>query len=545
MLLGALVDAGADADAIADDARRARRRRLRARRSSASSAAASPRRGPTSSSTTTHDARRPRAPHRPARRSAELLDAADLPDARAATAPSACSTRSPRSRARSTASTRTTSSSTRSARSTPSSTSSASCAALESLGVDRIVASARSPSATARSRAAHGELPNPAPAVARAARPPRRAGRRRRHRRWSWPRRPAWPSSCAARRRASAPLPAMTVERRRLRRRHRRPARPAQRRPGASSATRGRRDRRRRGPGGRPSQLEANVDDVTGEVLAHTIAALLAAGAHDAWATPIVMKKGRPAHTVHALVRPRRRSTRSAAVLLAETGTLGVRGDRRSSAGRSGATSVTVDVDGHPSGSSSPAGRVKAEHDDAVAAAARPRPSAARRAAARPKPLPLDDRSPAVASATVGSIQVSQVGWRLPGRRRAAARRQLHRRRRRAGGARRRQRRRQVDAAAADRRRRCRRPSGTMSIDGRLGVMRQLVGIADGEADAPTTVRELLVSLAPPALRPRPRAARRRRAAAPTADPMRYATRPRRLGRPRRLRRRGALGRVR
>src|SRR5690606_17664291 len=60
------------------------------------------------------------------------------------------------------------------------------------------------------------------------------------------------------------------------------------------------------GPGaegsGQPVVLvEANVDDVTGEVLGHTIAALLAAGAHDAWVTPIVMKKGRPAHTVSAL----------------------------------------------------------------------------------------------------------------------------------------------------------------------------------------------------------------------------------------------------
>ena len=43
--------------------------------------------------------------------------------------------------------------------------------------------------------------------------------------------------------------------------------------------------------------------------------------------------------------------------------------------------------------------------------------------------------------------------------------------------------------------------SGTLTIDGRLGVMRQLVGVADGVDDAPPTVRELLVSLAPPALR--------------------------------------------
>ena len=47
--------------------------------------------------------------------------------------------------------------------------------------------------------------------------------------------------------------------------------------------------------------VETNVDDVTGEVLAHTIARLLAAGAHDAWATPIVMKKGRPAFTLSAV----------------------------------------------------------------------------------------------------------------------------------------------------------------------------------------------------------------------------------------------------
>jgi len=73
--------------------------------------------------------------------------------------------------------------------------------------------------------------------------------------------------------------------------------------------------------------LEANVDDVTGEVLAHTIGAVLAAGAHDAWITPIVMKKGRPAHTVHALVDPAL-VPQVMGVLAAETGSLGVRGHR-------------------------------------------------------------------------------------------------------------------------------------------------------------------------------------------------------------------------
>jgi len=73
--------------------------------------------------------------------------------------------------------------------------------------------------------------------------------------------------------------------------------------------------------------LEANVDDVTGEVLGHAIGAVLAAGAHDAWVTPIVMKKGRPAHTIHALVDPAL-LPQVMGVLAAETGTLGVRGHR-------------------------------------------------------------------------------------------------------------------------------------------------------------------------------------------------------------------------
>jgi len=61
--------------------------------------------------------------------------------------------------------------------------------------------------------------------------------------------------------------------------------------------------------------------------------------------------------------------------------------------------------------------------------------------------------------------------------------------------------------------------SGTISIDGRLGVMRQLVGTADDTM----TVRDLMVSLAPRRLQ---EAAARLAAAEAkaTADPMRYAT---------------------
>lgn len=115
---------------------------------------------------------------------------------------------------------------------------------------------------------------------------------------------------------------------------------------------------------GRPCHLiEANVDDVTGEVLAHTITALLGAGAFDAWATPIVMKKGRPAHTVSALAddatfdRVRR-------TLVDETGTLGV---RATIVGRwpQRRTERVVRIDGHDIRVKISDHRVKVEHDDA------------------------------------------------------------------------------------------------------------------------------------------------------------------------------------
>jgi uncharacterized protein (TIGR00299 family) protein len=70
--------------------------------------------------------------------------------------------------------------------------------------------------------------------------------------------------------------------------------------------------------------LEANVDDMTGELAAHAIDALLQAGALDAWAAPLTMKKGRPGLVIAALCeRPRAASL--VGVLLAETSSIGVR----------------------------------------------------------------------------------------------------------------------------------------------------------------------------------------------------------------------------
>ena len=112
--------------------------------------------------------------------------------------------------------------------------------------------------------------------------------------------------------------------------------------------------------------LEANVDDVSGEVIAHTIAELLNAGAHDAWATPIVMKKGRPAFTVHALC-DLALTEKISAVLVSETGTLGLRGSviQRWPQTRE---EKSVTVHGHTIRIKVGSGRIKVENDDAVTA---------------------------------------------------------------------------------------------------------------------------------------------------------------------------------
>jgi uncharacterized protein (TIGR00299 family) protein len=232
------------------------------------------------------------------------------------------------------------------------------CAALEILGVDE-VASSPVADGLGTVRAAHGVLPVPVPAVVSLLADAPTYG-------LDIPRELTTPTGAAllaANVVQWGPMPAMTIVSAGF---------------GAGTADLGDRPNltrvvigRRSGDEPVPGQavvlLEANVDDVTGETLAFAIEALLDAGAHDAWLTPILMKKGRPAHTVSVLVEPSMAAS-VRAVLVRETGTMGVRGSTIERWPQSREID-TVDIDGHLVRVKITAGRVKAEHDDAARAA--------------------------------------------------------------------------------------------------------------------------------------------------------------------------------
>jgi uncharacterized protein (TIGR00299 family) protein len=240
------------------------------------------------------------------------------------------------------------------------------CAALEVLDVDQVYASPVA-TGTGMVRAAHGMLPNPAPAVMELLRGAPTYGLDVSAELTT----PTGAALLAATTTDWGALPRMTV----TATGYGAGARDLDGLPNVTQVVLG--EAASAGDGGEPGRtpgqpvvlIETNVDDATGETLAHAVTSLLEAGAHDAWVTPVVMKKGRPGHTVSALVDPAL-ATSVGRVLLTATGTLGLRGQtlERWPAAR---TEAEVEVDGVPVRVKVSPGRAKIEHDDAVRAARR------------------------------------------------------------------------------------------------------------------------------------------------------------------------------
>lgn len=113
--------------------------------------------------------------------------------------------------------------------------------------------------------------------------------------------------------------------------------------------------------------METNVDDLSGEYLAHSVTRLLDAGALDAWITPIEMKHGRPAVTISVLAEPTV-SGSLGELLLQESGSLGYRthGVARSALDR---RIETVELEGHTIRLKVTDSTAKAEFVDVVDAA--------------------------------------------------------------------------------------------------------------------------------------------------------------------------------
>lgn len=193
------------------------------------------------------------------------------------------------------------------------------CAALHRLGVDRVTASPLAVGA-GTVRAAHGELPVPVPAVAELA--------------------GGWEVFAGGRGELATPtgvalvtalaeectdLPPMRLETTGVGAGSRdTPQRPNVVRVLLGTLAAGRGDR------GGPADavlLEANVDDLDPRLWPGVLSTLLAAGASDAWLVPVLMKKGRPAHTLCVLAPPSRADVLRE-VVLRHTSTLGVREHR-------------------------------------------------------------------------------------------------------------------------------------------------------------------------------------------------------------------------
>jgi hypothetical protein len=90
--------------------------------------------------------------------------------------------------------------------------------------------------------------------------------------------------------------------------------------------------------------IEANVDDLDPRIWPTVLTQLLAAGADDAWLTPIVMKKGRPAYTLSVLCSDQAAEA-VRRVIFTETSTIGLR-ERRTAKRALERTTTSVQVDG-------------------------------------------------------------------------------------------------------------------------------------------------------------------------------------------------------
>jgi uncharacterized protein (DUF111 family) len=119
--------------------------------------------------------------------------------------------------------------------------------------------------------------------------------------------------------------------------------------------------------------LECNTDDLDPRLWPAVLAALLDAGASDAWLTPILMKKGRPAHTLHVLAPPAA-AERLRTTIFRHTSTIGLRQYLIDKHALARAWS-TVDVDGQPirvklASLGGEVVNVSVEYEDVTAAAA-------------------------------------------------------------------------------------------------------------------------------------------------------------------------------
>ncbi len=234
-------------------------------------------------------------------------------------------------------------------------------AALEVLGVDEVTSSAVA-TGTGMVRSAHGFLPNPAPATVRLLGGVPTYGRDVGLELTT----PTGAALVSALCTSFGPLPTMTItasgfgggagELEDL--------------PNCTQVVVGRRPPpRRSGPGQPVLELETNLDDVTGEQLGHALAAVLDAGALDAWLSAVTMKKGRPGHVLHVLADAARAGALRQ-VVERVTGTMGIRATtvERWPVAR---TMSEVSVDGLPVRMKVTGGRAKPEFDDVARIAAK------------------------------------------------------------------------------------------------------------------------------------------------------------------------------